>query len=103
LTILHIFLHFAIPGVVAGMAYRNTWLASWLVMMSAMIIDIDHLLANPIFDPNRCGIDFHPLHSTVAIVLYPLLLLVPKLRLLGIGLLIHIGLDALDCLRMGVV
>ena len=37
-----------------------------------------------------------------AIILYPLLLLVPKLRLLGIGLLIHIGLDALDCLRIGV-
>jgi hypothetical protein len=33
--------------------------------------------------------------------LYPLLFLVPKLRILGIGLLIHIGVDALDCLRLG--
>ena len=102
MAILHILLHFAIPGVVAGLAFRNKWLTSWLVMMSSMIIDIDHLLANPIFDPNRCSIGFHPLHSTTAIILYPLLLLIPKLRLLGIGLLIHIGLDALDCLRMGV-
>ena len=36
-----------------------------------------------------------------AIIIYPLLLLVPRLRILSIGLLIHIGLDALDCLRMG--
>lgn len=103
MAVLHILLHFAIPVTVAGLAFRDKWLTSWLVMMSAMIIDLDHLLANPIFDPNRCGIGFHPLHSTVAIILYPLLLLVPKMRLLGIGLLIHIGLDVLDCLRMGVV
>ena len=103
MAILHILLHFAIPATVAGVVYRDKWLTSWLVMMSAMIIDLDHLLANPIFDPNRCGIGFHPLHSTMAIIFYPLLLIVPKLRLLGIGLLIHIGLDALDCLRMGVV
>ena len=103
MAILHILLHFAVPGTVAGLAFRDKWLTSWLIMLSAMIIDLDHLLANPIFDPNRCSIGFHPLHSTGALIIYPLLLLVPRLRLLGIGLLIHIGLDALDCLRMGVV
>lgn len=103
MVILHILLHFAVPGTVAGLAFRDKWLTSWLIMMSAMIIDLDHLLANPIFDPNRCSIGFHPLHSTVALIVYPLLLLIPRLRLLGIGLLIHIGLDALDCLRMGII
>jgi hypothetical protein len=103
MVILHILLHFAVPGTVAGLAFRDKWLTSWLIMMSAMIIDLDHLLANPIFDPNRCSIGFHPLHSTGALIIYPLLLLIPRLRLLGIGLLIHIGLDALDCLRMGIV
>lgn len=103
MAFLHTLLHFFIPGIVAGLAFRDKWLTSWLVMMSAMIIDVDHLLADPIFDPNRCGIGFHPLHSTAAILLYPLFLLIPGLRLLGIGLLIHIGLDALDCLRMGVM
>lgn len=98
---LHILLHFLIPGAVAGLAFRDNWLKSWLIMMSAMIIDVDHLLANPIFDPNRCSIGFHPLHSTTAIIVYPLLLLVPRFRILGIGLTIHIGLDALDCLRIG--
>lgn len=101
MAILHIVLHFVIPGVVSGLAFRARWLKSWLVMMSAMIIDVDHLLASPVFDPDRCGIGFHPLHSGMAMVLYPMLLLIPKMRLLGIGLLIHIGLDTLDCLRMG--
>jgi hypothetical protein len=76
-------------------------MTNWLIMMAAMIIDLDHLLATPIFDPNRCSIGFHPLHSSTVILLYPLLFLVPKLRILGIGLLIHIGVDALDCLRLG--
>ena len=101
MAFLHILLHCLLPGAVAGLAFRDNWLKSWLIMMSAMIIDVDHLLANPIFDPNRCGIGFHPLHSTMAIIVYPLLLLIPRLRILSIGLLIHIGLDALDCLRMG--
>ena len=103
MAILHILFHFAVPGAVAGLAFRDKWLTSWLIMMSAMIIDLDHLLANPIFDPNRCSIGFHPLHTIGVIIFYPLLLLVPRLRLLGLGLLIHIGLDALDCLRMGLV
>jgi uncharacterized protein DUF6122 len=97
---LHILLHFVIPGAVTGLGYRDKWMSSWLVMMSAMLIDLDHLLANPIFDPNRCSIGFHPLHSMTAIVFYALLLWIPKLRILGIGLLIHVGLDALDCMRM---
>jgi len=29
----------------------------------ANLIDLDHLLANPIYNPLRCGINFHPLHS----------------------------------------
>ncbi len=101
MAFLHILLHFVVPGLVAGLVFRDKWLTSWLILMSAMVIDVDHLMANPIFDPNRCSIGFHPLHSTAAIIIYPVLLLVPRLRVLSIGLLIHIGLDALDCLWMG--
>ena len=66
-------------------------------MLAALVIDVDHLLADPVFDPNRCGIDFHPLHSYPAIGVYVLLALIPMLRILGIGLLIHIALDGIDC------
>ena len=62
-----------------------------------MIVDLDHLLANPIYDPNRCSINFHPLHSYTAIFLYIILTAFPKSRLIGLGLLLHMGIDLTDC------
>jgi len=54
------------------------------------------------FDPDRCSLGFHPLHSFPAIALYLIVSIFPQTRLLGIGLLIHIVLDGLDCLWMAV-
>ena len=62
-----------------------------------MLVDIDHLIANPIYDPLRCSIGFHPLHQSYAIALYILLCIIPKFRLIGFGLLIHMILDSTDC------
>lgn len=72
-------------------------------MVSTMLVDLDHLLADPIYDPGRCGIGFHPLHSYPAIAGYAALSLVPRARLIAVGLLLHMALDALDCvwLRQG--
>lgn len=66
-------------------------------MILTMIVDIDHLLANPIYDPLRCSIGFHPLHQDIAIFIYLILCFIPKLRYIGIGLLIHMALDSIDC------
>ena len=66
-------------------------------MLAGMLIDIDHLLADPIYDAERCSIGFHPLHTPLPIVIYVLLLFHPKTRPLGIGLILHIFLDSLDC------
>ncbi len=68
-----------------------------LIFVSTMAVDFDHLLANPIYDPLRCSINFHPLHGRLAFVAYILATLYPKTRLLGIGLLIHMMLDSMDC------
>lgn len=65
--------------------------------MSSMLVDLDHLLADPFYDPNRCSIGFHPLHSFFPIVLFILLSFIPKTRLIGIGLVIHMLLDSIDC------
>jgi len=65
--------------------------------MSTMLVDIDHLLANPVYDPGRCSIGFHPLHGFLPIALYVFLSFVPKFRFIGIGLVIHMALDSLDC------
>lgn len=67
-------------------------------MMATMIVDLDHLLAVPVYDPHRCSIGFHPLHSYVAISIYVILLFIPKVRLIGVGLVIHMALDYIDCL-----
>jgi len=66
-------------------------------MMATILVDLDHLLASPIYDPERCSIGFHPLHHPYMIILYILLCLPKKTRLIGIGLVIHMALDALDC------
>ncbi len=84
------------------MGYAPMWRRAWIVMLAAMVIDVDHLLADPVFDPNRCSIGFHPLHSYAAIAVYLLLLLAPVTRLIGVGLIIHVLLDGLDCLWMRV-
>src|SRR5207247_8211928 len=75
--LLHLVLHAAIPGALALLFCRSHWKGTWLIMFSAMLVDLDHLLADPIYDPNRCGIGFHPLHTYPAIAAY-VLLLVPR-------------------------
>lgn len=63
-----------------------------------MLVDLDHLLATPIFNPCRCSIGFHPLHSYMAIAAYFLLLVPKKTRIIAIGLLLHMLTDGIDCL-----
>ncbi|MFH2067237.1 MAG: DUF6122 family protein [Pseudomonadota bacterium] len=99
--ITHMILHFALPGVLAKWFYRENWKRQWGIMVSTMIVDLDHLLAVPVFDPGRCSIGFHPGHSYFAICIYSFLFLFPKLRVFSLGLLVHMFLDYMDCLWMG--
>jgi hypothetical protein len=94
----HIALHILIPGLIAILIFKDRWKQAWLIMALTMIVDLDHLLANPIYDPNRCSINFHPLHSYPAILLYIILAAFPKSRLIGLGLLLHMGIDLTDCI-----
>lgn len=95
---LHYGMHYLLPFIIAFLFFfKNFWKASILLLL-ANLIDLDHLLTTPIFDPFRCSIGFHPLHSYVAIVIYIVLLVFPKTRILAIGLVMHIIIDFLDCL-----
>jgi hypothetical protein len=96
-SVLHLVLHAAVPGLVAWVFFRNQWRQAWLIMLATMLVDLDHLLADPIYDPNRCGIGFHPLHTAPAIALYVVLAFVPATRLVGLGLVVHMALDLADC------
>ncbi len=100
-TLIHLMLHFLLPAWVALRWYPNRFRTAWGIMAATMVVDLDHLLANPVFDPNRCSLGFHPLHSVAAVGGYLLLAMAPTspwLRLAGIGLLIHMGVDGTDCL-----
>jgi hypothetical protein len=97
MAVLHLVLHVAVPGAVALLFFRSQWRRAWLIMVATMLVDLDHLLADPIYDPGRCSIGFHPLHTLPAILIYVGLTVPRKTRLVGLGLVIHMALDALDC------
>lgn len=72
-------------------------------MTAANLIDLDHLLATPMFDPERCSIGFHPLHTAYAALAYGLLLLVPRwwIRAFALGAVWHLAVDYGDCMMQG--
>jgi len=96
-SLLHYGLHFLFPGIIAFVFFKNKWKKAYLIMLATMLVDLDHLMVKPIFDANRCSIDFHFLHSYYAISIYVILLLFPKSRIVAIGLLLHMLTDYLDC------
>ena len=111
----HIALHVMVPLLAALAFYRSRWRRATVIMIATMIVDVDHVLATPIYDPNRCSIGVPPLHTTPALVIYAALFVLPlimgretdttdvrpsvsMLPLVGLGLLIHMALDGIDCL-----
>ena len=96
--VVHYSLHFLAPGLIAFLFFKDQWKRAWLIMIATMIVDADHLLADPIFSPGRCSIGYHPLHSSYAIAGYFVLLIFPKTRIIAVGLLFHMFTDWQDCL-----
>ena len=94
---LHYGIHFLLPVAIGLLFFKENRWKVVLILLAAILIDLDHLLATPVFDPNRCSIGFHPLHTYWAIIFYFMLLGWKKTRIIGLGLLIHILADAVDC------
>lgn len=100
-SLLHYFLHFGFPLIIAYLFFRKEWKKAYLIFLCTMLVDLDHLFAIPIFESNRCSINFHPLHTYYAMTVYVLLLFFRKpFNLIGIGLLFHMLTDLIDCLMM---
>jgi hypothetical protein len=104
-SLFHILAHFLVPAALAPwmskhMGPEKSWKYYWVLMSATMAVDLDHLLATPIYDPGRCSIGFHPLHSVWAIGAYVLLLIPGKTRVIAVGLLVHMMLDSIDCIMM---
>lgn len=96
--VIHYFLHLVFPAWVAYRLYNNRWLRTYIVFLLTMLVDLDHLLAIPVFEPCRCSIGFHPLHSPIACAVYVLMLIHPRTRVIAIGLLMHMATDGIDCI-----
>lgn len=95
--ITHYSMHFIVPGFIAYFFFKEQWKKVYFIFILTMLVDLDHLIADPIFDPNRCSINYHPLHTYYAIGFYTLLLVPNKTRIIAIGLLFHMLTDYLDC------
>lgn len=95
---IHYFLHFIFPIFIALFFYKNRWKKAYLLLLSTMIIDLDHLLATPIFSANRNSLEHHLLHSFPMIIFYFLgcVFFKGNYRIISIGLLFHIITDAQD-------
>lgn len=100
--LIHYGCHFGVPIAIALVFYPQQWRKALAILWATMLIDLDHLLADPIFDPNRCSVGFHPLHQNYMLAVYLVLALGLKgvWRNVGIGLLWHIATDSIDCAMM---
>lgn len=95
--LMHYGIHFLIPILVAFLFFKENRTRAVILLLAGILIDVDHVFADTIFDPNRCSVNFHPLHSYWAILMYVVLLGFKKARIFGIALLIHILADLVDC------
>lgn len=97
---IHYACHLLVPFAFAKLFWKYHWKAAGLMMLATMIIDADHFLAHPIFDPARCSIGFHPLHTGWAALVYIGLMAIPSWRWRAVSLacIWHLCTDLLDCL-----
>ncbi|WP_425629301.1 DUF6122 family protein [Cellulophaga lytica] len=95
---LHYGIHFLVPIAIGYFFYKEQRLRAIIILLAAILIDLDHLLATPIFEANRCSINFHPLHTYRAMAVYISFLFFKKTRIFGIALLLHMLADIVDCL-----
>jgi hypothetical protein len=89
-----------VPLTIALVFWRKRSLPVFGLLMAGMLIDVDHLLADPVYDPARCSMGFHPLHTLPAVFVYAGLCMPRATRVVGIGLMVHMLLDTGDCLTM---
>jgi hypothetical protein len=94
---IHYGFHFLLPLLISMLFFKKKWKIVYLIFLCSMLVDLDHLLANPIFQKNRCSINFHPLHSYFAIGIYFTGLLFKKTRIIALALLFHMLTDFIDC------
>ncbi|MCG1035570.1 DUF6122 family protein [Polaribacter sargassicola] len=95
--LIHYSFHLIVPAFIAYLFFKDRWKTVYIIFLGSMLVDLDHLLATPIFEENRCSINFHPLHSYIAISFYFVGLFFKRTRVICIALLFHMLTDTIDC------
>ncbi len=95
--VIHYSLHFIVPLLIAYFFFKDKWKTVYFFFLLSMLVDLDHLLADPIFEKNRCSINFHPLHSYFSIGVYVIGVFFKKTRIIALALLFHMLTDFIDC------
>ena len=72
--ITHLAGHTILPIAISYAENGSLWKSSAKIMIASNLVDVDHLLAKPIYNPDRCSIESHPLHSLPMIGLCPAML-----------------------------
>jgi len=101
--IFHLSGHLILPIALAYVAYNPTWKKTSSFLLSTNLVDVDHLLADPLYDSDRCSIGYHFLHSIPAIGVYSSMLFNKNTQKIGVGLLTHMALDYIDCINKGAI
>ena len=105
--ITHLSGHTLLPIAISYAGYGSSWESAAKIMIASNLVDADHLLTKPIYNPNRCSIESHPLHSLPMIGLYSAMLFNEKTQEWGVGLLAHMAVDYVDCIntkeRLGIL
>lgn len=98
---IHYFLHLVFPLFIAYFCFRKDWKKVYLILLATMLVDADHIFASPIFQADRCSIQFHIFHTYYAMAVYVVLLFFRKpFNIIGIGLLLHMLTDFIVCLMI---
>ena len=96
-TCTHYFLHLIFPAVIAYLFFQPRWKKAYFIMLATMLVDLDHLLAKPVFDSDRMSVGFHLLHSYPMIAVYFLMVFFKgNIRIIAVGLLFHMLTDFQD-------
>ncbi|KQT22491.1 hypothetical protein ASG31_03535 [Chryseobacterium sp. Leaf404] len=96
-TFTHYFLHLIFPAAIAYIFFQPQWKKAYFIMVATMLVDLDHLLATPVFDPDRMSVGFHLLHSYPMIAVYFLMLFFKgNIRIIAVSLLFHMFTDFQD-------
>ena len=85
-VLIHYSFHFIVPLFFAKIFFKDNWKEVFVIMLLTMLIDLDHLVASPIFDANRCSIGYHPLHTVYASIFYLALLFSPSWKIKAVSI-----------------